>query len=80
MARSKTRVVKEMVYVQMCAAIDTDALLGLHATLQRSVDVALEGELTADERQQYSRRVLRHAWQRVGEIVFDVAPELDAPP
>jgi hypothetical protein len=80
MARGKAKVVKEMVYVQMCAAIDTDALVGIHASLQRSVDVALEGELAVDARQEYTRRVLRRAWQRLGEIVFDVAPELEAPP
>ena len=79
MASGKAKVVKEMVYVQMCAAIDTDALVGIHASLQRSVDVALEGELAVDERQDYTRRVLRQAWQRVGEIVFDVPPELEAP-
>ena len=80
MARGKARLIKEMVYVQMCAAIDTDALVGIHASLQQSVEVALEGDLPYIERQEYTQRVLRQAWQRVGDIVFDVAPpELEAP-
>ena len=78
MAGGNRRLIRELVYVQMCAAIDADALVGLHASLQQSVDVALEGELAAGERQDYTRRVLRQAWQRIGEVVFDVAPEAPA--
>jgi hypothetical protein len=62
----------------MCAAIDADALVGLQQSLQQSVDVALEGELAAAERQDYTRRVLRQAWLRIGEVVFDAAAEASA--
>ena len=80
MAGGNKRLIRELVYVQMCAAIDADALVGLHASLQQSVDVALEGELPVDERQAYTRRVLRRAWSRIGEVVFDVPPEPGPPP
>jgi hypothetical protein len=77
-AGGNRRLIRELVYVQMCAAIDADALVGLQQSLQQSVDVALEGELAAAERQDYTKRVLRQAWLRIGEVVFDAAPEASA--